>query len=204
MNTVVYLSRHSIPLKPEKLKNNDSFQIENEKLVLSIEGEKLAQDLSNKEELQNIDLVISSNYARAISTAKYIAKNNNKKLFIDSNFGEREFGIDDFSELPEDFGRRQFLEPEYKIKDGENKLEVQTRMYKELMEVINKNPKKRISIVTHATALLFLFDKWCEISDDGKYKFNGKIFFEGTMNFCETFKLEFNENNELVDIENIK
>ena len=32
--------------------------------------------------MQNIDLVIASNYVRAISTAKYLAEKNNKDLYL--------------------------------------------------------------------------------------------------------------------------
>ena len=36
------------------------------------------------------------------------------------------------------------------------------------------------------------------------FKFNQKEFFDGKWNFCETFKLIFDEDNNLVNIENIK
>ena len=37
-----------------------------------------------------------------------------------------------------------------------------------------------------------------------RIKFNGKIIFEGNLDYCETFKLEFDDNNKLINIENIK
>ena len=64
-------------------------QIKNEKIILSIEGEKKAQELSEKEELKNIDILYSSNYVRAIATAKYIADKNNISINIDERLGER-------------------------------------------------------------------------------------------------------------------
>ena len=54
---------------------------------------------------------------------------------------------------------------------------------------------------------MFLLKKWCDIQlVNGKYKcrFNGKVLLNGHPDFCETFKLEFNDENELVEIENIK
>ena len=36
------------------------------------------------------------------------------------------------------------------------------------------------------------------------YSFNGKEFFDGNWHYCETFKLTFDDNNNLIDIENIK
>ena len=88
--TYVYLIRHSEQLKIENmiLENEDS-QISNEKIILSIEGEKKAEEISKLTELSNIDVLWSSNYVRAISTAKYIASQNNIDINIDENFNER-------------------------------------------------------------------------------------------------------------------
>lgn len=58
-------------------------QIKNEQNPLSDKGEILAQELSKIAELKNIDVLYSSNYVRAISTAKYIAEKNNIKINID-------------------------------------------------------------------------------------------------------------------------
>ena len=72
--TTIYLMRHSIALKDINNDYNDeSLQLQNEKMPLSIEGEELAFNISKESELQNIDVVISSNYVRAMSTAKYIS-----------------------------------------------------------------------------------------------------------------------------------
>ena len=48
-----------------------------------------------------------------------------------------------------------------------------------------------------------LFSKWCEISYPSEYKFNGKVFFDGKFNYCETFKLIFDDDKNLVDIERL-
>ena len=91
--TIVYLIRHSEQLKVDGIKNIDeNSQISNEKIILSVEGEDKARELSKREELNNIDVIWSSNYVRAISTAKYIAYNNNLEINIDSNFNERKLG----------------------------------------------------------------------------------------------------------------
>lgn len=91
--TIVYLIRHSEQLKIKGIKNiEEDNQINNEKIVLSVEGEDKARQLSEREELNNIDVIWSSNYVRAISTAKYIAYRNNLEINIDSNFNERKLG----------------------------------------------------------------------------------------------------------------
>ena len=87
--TTLYLIRHSIKERNfGELDSLDSFQIRNEKLILSLEGEEKALELSKHSELQKIDELWASNYVRAISTAKYISNSNNIKLNISSAFDE--------------------------------------------------------------------------------------------------------------------
>jgi len=113
--TEVYLIRHSKPLKVENIKTKDSLQLQNEKQILSIEGEKIAKEKFNNNEFNNIDVLFSSNYIRAISTAKYLADKNNIEINIDDDFGERKFGINDWDEKPKDFELKQFYDENYKM-----------------------------------------------------------------------------------------
>ena len=205
--TTIYLIRHSKTLKVNNVSNKDDLQIQNEKYSLSIEGEHIAEDKLNNKEFNNIDTIYSSNYVRAIQTAKYIADKNKIDINIVSDLGERKFGINDWSELPSDFERKQFLDENYKIGNGESRKEVTNRMYDAIIKILNDNKNKRIAVVSHATAISFLLRKWCNIEiNDGKGKivFNGNIIFNGTFDYCITFKLEFDDNNNLVNIENIK
>ena len=88
--TTVYLIRHSEQLRiMNKLVENEGSQIGNEKIILSVEGEKKAQEISKLKELSNIEILWSSNYVRAIATAKYIAEQNKIEINIDENFNER-------------------------------------------------------------------------------------------------------------------
>lgn len=199
--TAIYFMRHSEPLKPVNLSNNDSLQIQNEKWGLTINGEELAKEKSKSKELSDFDIVISSNYVRAISTAKYFTKDD---VFVDENFGERKFGINSWDELSSDYAEKAFNDFDYKLPNGESINEVIEREYNSLINILNKYPDKKILIVGHATALASLFSKWCEVSPVHSYKFKGKIFFDDKWNYLETFKLIFDENNDLVSIENIK
>lgn len=88
--TIIYLIRHSEQLKMNsKYLSSEDEQIKNEKIILSIEGERKAKELSEREELKNIDVLYSSNYVRAIATAKYRANKNNLNINIDERLGER-------------------------------------------------------------------------------------------------------------------
>lgn len=196
MNTTVYLIRHSEPSKIiNYLDSNDSLQIRNEKNILSSFGEEKAKELSLTEEMQNIDVVISSKYVRAISTARYIAENNNTNINVIEDFEERKFGINSWDELPKDFEKKQLEDKTYKLNDGENQIEVAKRMYNALLEVIKEHKGKRIVIVSHATAITFLFMNY----------FSDKIVLNNDFkwNAPEVFKLEFN-NNSLESIKNIR
>lgn len=206
MNTV-YLIRHSKPMKVNNEFNSDNLQIQNEKSSLSIEGENIAKEKLNNKEFDNIDILFSSNYVRAIQTAKYLSAKNNIEINIISDLGERKFGINSWNELPENFERKQFLDENYKIGNGESQKEVRDRMYSTIIKILEENSNKRIAIVSHATAISYLLKKWCDIQvvdDKLRYSFNNNIILDGYFNYCETFKLEFDDKNKIISIKNIK
>ncbi len=135
--TTIYLIRLSKPLKVNNTFNNDSLQIQNEKSSLSIEGEQIAPEKLNKNEFDNIDILFSSNYVRAIQTAKYLCTKDDLEINVISDLGERKFGINSWNELPESFERKQFLDENYKFGNGESQKEVSNRMYSTIMKILN-------------------------------------------------------------------
>lgn len=196
----IYLIRHSEVLKTVNINNNEPIQLQNEKWGLTIHGEELAKEKSKQKEFNNFDVVISSNYVRAISTAKYFTKD---KVLVDKNFNERKFGVDNWKEKTLDFEKKQWSDFNYKLKNGESLNEVIDRQYNSLINILNTYTNKKILIVGHSTAFAALFSKWCEIDHTG-YKFKGKTFFNGKWEYCETFKLIFDDDNNLIDIKNLK
>lgn len=208
--TEVYIIRHSIPYRDnlDVYNAKESTQISNEKNILSIEGEMLAKKLSDINELNGIDAVYSSHYVRAMSTAKYIAYNNNILLNVDERLGERRFGNVKIKDLPEDYYERQFKDQNYKLDGGECLNEVNIRMNDILNELLYKYKDKRIAIVSHGTALTFMLKnyctlKWNEIDEFLEIYFNNKLVFDGKWDCPEIFKLIF-DGNKLISIENIK
>ena len=205
--TTIYLIRHSKPMKVNNTFNKDNLQLQNEKSSLSIEGEQIAKDKLNKKEFDGIDIIFSSNYVRTIQTAKYLSEKNNVEINVISDLGERKFCIDSWDELPDNFERKQFLDENYKLNNGENQKEVRDRMYSVIMKILNKYPNKRIAIVSHGTAISYLLKKWCDVNivdDKLRYSFKNEIILDGYFNYCETFKLVFDDENKLIDIKNIK
>lgn len=211
MKTTVYIARHSASYKNiVNYNNTDSFQVENEKQILSIIGERRAEKLSEYKELLNVDAIISSNYVRAIQTAKYVADKKNLEVIIDEDFSERKFGINTWDDISSDYFEKQYYDENYKTTNGESQKEVRERMYKALIKIIEKYKNKKIFIVSHATSICFLFSKWCTLLlTNPKEKirqlyFNDEPVFDGKIKCPDLFKLEFDDNNNLISIKNIK
>ena len=76
-------------------------------------------------------------------------------------------------------------------------------MYSALTKVLKENNNKRIAIVSHATAMTYLLMKWCDVEvvdDKLKFIFKDRVIFDKKFNYCETFKLVFDDNNKIIDI----
>ena len=211
MNTIVYLIRHSIRFNKDYIEQYNTYQnttIRNEKVVLSSQGEKRAEILSNEEELQNLDVIYVSNCVRTLQTAKYIIEKQNLKVNIDERFDERRTGKE--ANLPrKERLLNQYLDENFKTEGGESQREVRERFSEAFKEVINNNKGKRIAIFSHGYAITFFIMKWCkfeylEDKDDMKFTFKDKVIFNKKINAPEVFKLELDENNELIDIKNIE
>lgn len=205
--TTLYIMRHSEPFKVHKgIEDiNEDYLITNLSYPLSIDGEKKALNVSLNNEFSNLDVVWSSQYSRAMGTAKYFAANNNLKVNISSKLGERVHGVRVVSEIPSDYERRQFIDENYKIGYGESQKEVKERIYNAVMDLVNQNKDKRVLVVSHATAISFLLLKWCNIElvdDKLRYSYKDKELLHGYFRYCECFKLTF-DNNELLNIENV-
>ena len=202
MLTTIYLIRHS-KTKPIEESGGNTLQEKNENVRLSEEGCSIIENISKSKELKKVNVIYSSNYKRSYETAEYIAKDNNLDIIVDERFGERKHGVSSFDELPKDFELKQFNDETFKVGNGECIKEVRIRMYDALKDILNKHNGKRVVILSHATAIASLLKTWCDISYLKPYKFNNIEFFDGNFNYCETFKLSF-DNNKLINIENIK
>lgn len=209
--TTVYISRHSQPFRKflGEYKVNEMEQIRNEKNLLSVDGEKYAEEMSNLPELLKVEILYSSHYVRAMSTAKYIAEKNNIILNVDERLGERRFGVNNMSELPSTFFEDQFRNWDYKLTNGESVNEVSKRMNEALSEILDVNRDKKIAIISHGTAISAMLKKWCNIKLNEETKlveiyFNNELVFDGNWKCPELFKLEFDDNNNLISIKNIK
>lgn len=211
METVVYLIRHSVRMKGEMIDTYNTSQsdlLKNEKIILSVSGERRAEILSREEELQNIDVLYTSNCVRTLQTAKYMMYSQNLKANIDSRFDERRVGTD-FSLNVSDWLILQYTDSNFRPLGGECQEEVRNRMYEALEEVVSANNGKRIAIFSHGLAITFLLLKWCHldsVSLDRKlvFSFKGREVFNKRINSPDVFKLVFDDDNNVLSIENIE
>lgn len=204
--TTVYLIRHS---RKEKnyggLENNDSEQIQNEKVILSSEGEEKARLLAKNSELQDIDEVWASNYVRAIQTAKYICDNNNKKLNVSSAFDERHYGLVNENDDIGTFWVSQFADKNLKKEKGESRVDVVNRMKIKIDDIVERNKDKKVAIICHNACILFYILQYCKLEKINGIKrltisYNDKVLIEdGIMKSPSMMKLEF-DGKQLVNI----
>lgn len=207
--TTVYLIRHSVRMKLDCIESCNTSQndiVKREKIILSVEGEKRAQILSEEKELQNIDVVYTSNCVRTLQTAKYLMERQNLKVNIDERFDERRVGKDNTITHP-DWFKKQYFDEDYKTKGGESQREVKKRFESAFLEVIKKHKDKRIAIFSHGYAITFFLLKYCKlvsiIEGKLKYEYNNKVIFEKKINAPEVFKLTL-DGEEVKNIELIE
>ena len=189
----------------------DSKETLKEKIILSVEGEKRAQLLSEKEELKNIDVIYTSSCVRTLQTAKYIMENQNLNANIDYRLNERKFGKPNKEECPNWF-ELQYLDENYKTIGGESQKEVKKRFSEAFEEIITKNKDKRIAIFSHGYAITFFLLNYCKLKNiKGEHltlEFNNKIIFDKKVNAPEVFKLTLENdiitNIELIEFKDIK
>ena len=207
--TTVYLIRHSVRMKNDLIESYNTSQdktIQNEKIILSVLGEKRAEILANEEELQNIDVVYTSSSVRTLQTAKYLIEKQNLKVNIDERLNERVVGKPNDNEVV-DWFKIQYEDPTYKTVGGESQLDVRKRFEEAFFEIIKKHKDKRIAIFSHGYAITFFLLKYCTLLPfkDNKlnYEYNGKELFNKTINAPEVFKLTI-DNEEIKNIELIE
>lgn len=204
--TTVYLIRHSLQLRENGIMNvEDSDQLVNEKIILSIEGEEKAKRLSEINELQNIDVIWSSSYVRAKQTAKYIAEKNNLDINIDSNLNERKLGdLNALQELGKNknhsFTEEQLLDNNFKNTFGESMTDVEKRMNFAINRIVEEYKNKRIVIVSHGAALRFYLKKFCKLNKNVQLEYNNIV-----LDFSSPCVIKLTmDDNIIIDIKNIK
>ena len=173
MDTVIYFITHSetcVKSNIKKINVNEGLHISDEKLILSVSGEKNAEALSKNTELQKIDAVYASNYVRTISTAKYIAQENNTIINVDDRLNKRKVGNLGNYEWNE-FIRFQAKDFDNKLPGGESMNYVKKRMTEAIKNILMFEAGNRVAVVTHRMSITCLLIAWCDVG----YNYNGDI-----------------------------
>lgn len=203
----IFLIRHS--LKEEKYYSDNELvdrQTFDEQKGLSEEGKELAYKLSQNEVLRNVKEVWSSNYERAIETAKYI----NENVSITNAFDERYYGDFPPNTRKEDFWVKQYQDDNFKNINGESQKEVRKRFDDKINYILNSSPNDEIAIVAHNSAILFYLLKYCNlIGIDGPkgvtLAYKDKILIKNCiMASPSIMKLIFDDNNNVINIDYIE
>ena len=176
----------------------------NEKYILSVKGEEQSRQLSENKELENIDVLWSSSYARAKATAKYIAYKNDIEINIDSNLNERKLGnLEDLSKWMENKScgvvQAYLQDKKWKAREGESCEEATKRVTLFLQRILKEYRGKRIALVSHGALISFLLTNWCKLNEEMKLVFNDKII---EIKEPSITKLSF-DDQKLVTIETI-
>ena len=199
--TTVYLIRHSEATPKNNIKNisnKDDHQIMNEKNILSVSGEKRAEELSKSDELQMIDSVYSSSYVRALETAKYIALENDTIINIDDRLNERKIGI--MKEMDwKKFQKLQTQDFDFKLPEGESLNQTKKRMVDAMKSILMFEVGNRVAIISHSTALSCLLSSWCEVGynyeNEILLSFKGETIVDGTWTAPHVLKVTFEGMN---------
>ena len=211
--TTIYLIRHSVRMKRDDIETYNTTQpriIKEEKIILSPEGEKRAEILSNEKEIQNINVVYTSNCVRTLQTAKYLMEKQNLKAHVDERLDERRVGKINDQEV-KDWFTRQYKDFDYKTEGGESMREVRNRFEQVINEILEEHENKRIAVFTHGYAITSYLLKYCKLNHISEERleieYKNKILYNRRLNAPEVFKLTFKEqelqNIELIEFEDL-
>ncbi|MFZ3590115.1 histidine phosphatase family protein [Bacillus sp. DJP31] len=182
MLTTIYFVRHAhSTYTPEELAR-----------PLSERGLLDAIKVSHILEKENVDIVISSPYKRAIQTIDGVAKHIGKDIVLEEDFKERSL-----SENPvDDFGlaiTKVWEEPTFAWEGGESNIMAQKRGIQASLRVLDKYEGKRIAIGTHGNIMVLIMNYF-----DHKYDFS----FWKELEMPDIYKLTFDKHN-LIDVKRL-
>ena len=200
--TTVYLIRHS------KTIDYAASDIIPKDLKLDSVGKKMAEEFFSRKEFDNLDNIYSSNYIRSFQTAKYLSEKQNIKIIIDGRFDGRIVGIPNDKEYP-DWYFRQFEDRDFKTVGGESINDNYKRFNSAFLEIVRNNKGKRVAIFTHSNPIIFFLINYLDSYKVNGYKnftfiFKNKKIFEDEIKYLDTFKLEVDDNEKIIDIKVIR
>lgn len=200
--TVVYLVRNNEYLSFDNLVNvNDKLNHDNDdKTVLSVKGEYLANKLSNNDELKNIDQVFTSDCVRNIDMVKYLVKEDGK-ININSNFNEINYNM-----ITKDMEKKLLKDFSFKDLGKESVNEVRKRFADALKTILFHYQDDKIVIASHKIAIISLLSIWCDVGynydDNLILSYEDETIIDGVWDGIVVIKLEF-EGKDLIKLKRL-
>lgn len=154
----------------------------------SADAERICGVLTN----ENIDIILSSPYKRAIQSVENLAIKVGKEVILEEGFKERTLSL----EPVEDFNlaiTRVWEIPTLSLPGGESNHTAQKRGIEALGKVLKTYEGKNIVIATHGNIMVLIMNHF-----DKRYDFN----FWKSLDMPDIYKLTF-ENEYLVDVQRI-
>lgn len=183
--TNIYLVRHAHTIyTPEELRR-----------PLSAEGLKAVEGVTKALQGENIDIVISSPYLRAIQTVQGIANEIGSEIILDERFRERKVAEqpveDHMTAMDKLWGDYSFS-----FEGGESNLDAQQRGVEAVKELLVRYPDKNVVVGTHGNTMVLImnyFDKsydyefWkqLEMPDIYRLSFESEKIINIRRLFCE-------------------
>lgn len=161
---------------------------------LSEEGKMQRKDVLDTLKKENVDIIYSSPYKRAIDTIKLYANHRNMDIHIVDDLRERKVSdvhIEDFVS----FSTNQWQDFNHKLNGGESLNEVKNRGIKAIEDIINKHKGKDIVVGTHGTFLGVLLNYY-----DDKFGFDDWK----ALKMPSMFTITYDEDLNVVGIEETK
>ncbi|MGF7145871.1 2,3-bisphosphoglycerate-dependent phosphoglycerate mutase [Anaerotaenia torta] len=184
--TTIYFVRHA---EPDYTNHNDMER------PLTPKGKEDSKLVTHYLKDKNINIVLSSPYARAVDTVKDFADSFGLPIHTIEDFRERKVDnvwIEDFNKFTE----LQWKDFHYKLSDGECLKEVQERNINALLQVLTAHKDKNIVIGSHGTAISTILNYF-----DPTYGFDDFQRIRHIMPWI--VKLTF-QGKQLADVEEIK
>ncbi|WP_078381205.1 histidine phosphatase family protein [Sutcliffiella halmapala] len=182
MNTHIYFVRHAhSAYTPDELMR-----------ALSVRGMEDAKGVAEILRKENIDVVLSSPYKRAIQTVEGVAKIIESEIKIVDGFKERTLAsgmLDNFQEAIE----KVWQETDFSWEGGESNEVAQKRGITSLLKTLDTYKGKRVVVGTHGNIMVLIMNYFAK-----KYDYE----FWKTLVMPDIYKLTFN-NKELVSVERV-
>jgi 2,3-bisphosphoglycerate-dependent phosphoglycerate mutase len=159
---------------------------------LSIEGLTDAKRVVSILKEEDIDLVYSSPYKRAIQTIQGVADYFDVPIQIEDNFRERllsDYPVEDFNEAI----TKVWQDYDYSFQGGESNNVAQRRGIMSLLKVMQEHPDKNIAIGTHGNIMVLMMNYY-----DSRYGFE----FWKQLEMPDIYVLTF-DNSRLIDVNRI-